>query len=594
MGGRGFPITIFLLFLTWASVAQEIPKDPQPDPSPPSKSVVRGRAYYEDSGMPIRRGLTGLIRIDDNNFPKDPNMSIGNDLAPENWFVTGDDGTFEIREVKAGKYFVAVNVPNVLSPQSVNSYFGGHRGLSKARLDELFTIVEVDGLNEIAISVPVKRGASIAGYVRYADRTPVVSVHIDLFRRSTEIGEDNVVSVKKLSSDDRGYFRFTDLLPGKYFLSVTEFAAHAASSRENIYRLSRGSELKTFYPNVRDLSEAEEVEVGWGSSIDGIEIEIPANDLRTLSGIVLESDTGKPRKQALVQFERIVDLDSDASFFDGNAWNQITTGDDGAFLFKDLPPGKYRLQVSLCPSFVCKDAPYARTTRTVDLESQYVQDISIELPLSASVRGIVRMDTVAVPPRFVHVWIVDLDTKDLFSTTIRLDPANVLTAGQAANLDFALEGISEGEYLFGISSEGDQIVQSIFIGTKDYTNQKLTIKPSDKIENVRVSLTSKHSLLRGKVFDAKKNPAVKATIQLVPVDRSKQDGLVFYYAATTDLNGSFEIKAAAGEYYITFPTSRSNRIIDKEWLEKVQRGAERVTLSESRPTELSLTIVELD
>lgn len=576
----------FLFLTAWA---QDTPLKVEANEESAAKSVVRGRAFYEDNGMPVRRGLIGLVSIDNENFPKDPNLYIQNPLGPEEWFITQDDGSFEIKAIKSGKYYVSVNVPNVLNPQSINQFFGGHRNIAKNRLDDLFTQIEIDGINKFEIQVPVKRGSSIAGNVLHYDNVPAVGVPVELFRQPIDHAEDSVISVRKLSTDDRGYFRFTDLLPGTYFVSVTEFADHVNSNRVDSFTTSRGSELKTYFPNARELSTAEGIEVGWGTPVDGIRIEIPVKRLHTISGVVLANDTQKPVSNGIVSFERITNPETDTGFFEGNYENRVFTGDDGVFTFKDLPSGKYRLRASMCESYFCGDVAYAYIIKEIEIANTDLKDVFIELPLAATISGIVySKETGDSAPRSVNLGIIDDEKKRQFSGWARTSK-NAESEKEGTKLDFKLVGVSAGNFRFAVSIVGDHIVRRIFVGKDDVTNQSIAISEGQKIDDVRIELTNETAIFRGRVLDRNNRPAVSTTILLVPADRSKQGSFVSYFQARSDLNGEFEIKAAPGEYLITFPTRSSNRLASENWLDTISPTAEKVTLTYGKPTVRSLT-----
>lgn len=582
-------VAFLIPFLIQSVWAQDTPLTIVTVEGSAAKSVLRGRAFYEDNGHPVRRGLIGLVSIDNENFPKDPNLYIQNDLSPERWVVTGDDGFFEIKGIKAGKYYVAVNVPNVLSPMSVNRYFGGHRNVSKQFLDDLLTRVEFDGINEIQIQVPVKRGSSIAGNVFHFDKVPATGVQVELFRQPVGAGEDRFVSVKKLHTDDRGYFRFTNLPPGTYFVSVAEYAKHVNSDDDDVFTISRGSELKTYYPNTNELSKAEGIEVGWGTPIDGLQIEIPVKRLHTIAGVIIATDTKELISDGFVSFQRITDPEVDFGFFEENYENRVFVGDDGAFAFKDLPPGKYRLRASMCESYFCGDVIYADTIKEIEIADTDLKDVFIELPLAATISGTVELkETGDSVPRSVNLGIIDEEKKRHFSGWARTSK-NAQSEKGGIKLDFKLAGVSAGNFRFVVSIVGDHIVRKIFAGKDDITYQNIAISEGQKIEDVRIELTNETAIFRGKLLDQNNRPSVSSTILLVPVDRSKQGSHVSYFQARSDLNGDFEIKAAPGEYFITFPTQSNNRLVRKDWLDTISQIGEKVTLTYDKPTFRSLT-----
>lgn len=577
---------VFLLALpTFLSAQIDLSQLSMPD-DPSMRSVLRGRAFYEDSGAPIRRGRIGLVRIDDENFPVDANLLIQNDLKPHRWFYTGDDGSFEFRNIKAGKYYVAVDVPNVLSPQSVNAYFGGHRNVSKKTLDELFTTVELDGMNELIVSVPVKRGASISGFVRHSDQTSLVTGKINLFRIS-DSPYDPQTTVKVTEPDDRGYFRFTDLLPGKYFVSVQEFVAHRDSFNnflsDDDYDL-RDSEIETFYPNVVKLSDAKTISVGWGTAVDNIQIITPDRNLHIISGTVIDSDTGSPRAGAAVEFERIADLETDSGFFDGNLANRMNTNKDGTFLFKDLPPGQYRLRASCVESYLCNNSQYGDLIKTIDLSSGDIRNLKMELPIGATMSGTMEIAVTENSPRAFWIFLTDPKTKLRFQTTVRVRPNQKPV--------FTFNGINEGDYLMALAlrdDDADQIVDKILVGNQNRTNEPISIRAGQKLDNVRIILTKNFSVFKGEVVQERNVPVVNTLVILYPAETERSEGYANIYNATTNKNGEFEIKAVAGEYYIVLPDKeRDQNPNEDERMEEIRRTSTKISLEENKTTKMTL------
>ncbi len=579
---------VFLLALTTFLSAQvEYSFDVKPA-KVPFHSVLRGIAFYEDNGAPIRRGRIGLVKIDDNNFPINTNHYIQNELQPERWFYTGDDGSFELRDVRAGKYYVAVDVPNVISPQSVNAYFGGHRSVSKQTLDELFTAVEIDGVNEIMISVPVKRGASISGSIRHSDQTPLVTGKINLFRIS-DAPDDPITNVRVVEPDDRGYFRFTDLLPGVYFLSVKEFVAHKNSFNsflsDDYYDL-RGSEIETFYPNALKLSDSKAISVEWGTAVDNIQISTPDRNLRIISGTVLDSDTGAVHAGASVEFERITDQTTDSGFFNGNHANQMSTDENGIFLFKDLPPGQYRVKASSCDNSYSCNSVYSSIIKTIVLDSTDIRGLTLELPIGGVMSGKIEMAGTERVAQTFWIFLADPKKKIKFQKTVTVRPNESPV--------FTMNGIQEGDYLMSLLSmddDIDQILDKIMVGNQDHTNEPISLKAGQKLDNVRIILTKNFSVFKGKLVNERNVPVVKSLVILYPAETKRAKAYANIYNAVTDRNGEFEIKAVAGEYYIVFPNKERDRNQDEdEWMENMRQTSTKISLEENGTTKMVLTL----
>src|SRR5690606_23599639 len=174
------------------------------------------------------RGMIGLLSVEDNFRDADKGFSgftTSNILAP-NCVLTNDNGEFEIRNVKAGDYYPFVDMPNVLNPRSVNKFYGENITLALTKFDGLFPKITSDGLSEIQVLISVKRGAAVSGRAFYADGSPAVNFKVEIIRKKIDQWDDDIITVQKSFTDDRGFYRFTELLPGEYFIKVTEPADH--------------------------------------------------------------------------------------------------------------------------------------------------------------------------------------------------------------------------------------------------------------------------------------------------------------------------------------------------------------------------------
>jgi hypothetical protein len=70
----------------------------------PAKSVITGKAVYDDTDRPVRRASIMLIDL------------VNTQQSPEKFSTaTDNDGKFRIKNVPAGSYIVMVDAPGVLT-----------------------------------------------------------------------------------------------------------------------------------------------------------------------------------------------------------------------------------------------------------------------------------------------------------------------------------------------------------------------------------------------------------------------------------------------------------------------------------------------
>jgi hypothetical protein len=586
---------LIIACLSLVSFSQTLRKgEPQPSPEFQAKSIVRGRALYEGNERPVRRGMIGLVSITDFEKQSAANRySTIEDIRPPNFVITDDSGEFAIGNVKPGTYYAFVNVPNVINPQSINRYYGRNSRTSFAKLGEIFQKIVVDGISETIVTVRVRSGGAISGRAQYPDGSPAVGMTVKVIRKATVSSDYPFVTVQDLKTDDRGYYRFTELPPGSYIIDVVEHAVHRGEISEyDDWRGSDGSELITYFPSTSILDQAESVDVDWNVERSNLDIIIPDRRLFKISGVVIGKDTQKPVEKIIVAFQRIVSAKDDG-FFDGSDRNQVTTGPNGTWSFKELPKGRYRLQVSQCANYYCdlvegENAPtYGTAVKEIELDADDLTDLKLEIPPAASVSGTVVVDGDKEIPDDVSVSLFDFKSKLEASTRKHRNQDDVPPKGKKNVWNFRIGMLSEGSYR-ALAGNDDYYLKSLTVGSTDYSNADLKVVEGQDIKDVRIVLGIDAGTFNGKIFQAKDIPAQFTAVLLVPVEISKQGGLSFYCSGETNSQGDVLITAAPGEYFVTFPTREHNRFTENDWLDKATKNAERVTIKSEKTIDVKI------
>lgn len=561
----------------------------------PAGSVVRGRAFYEDTGRPVRRTPIGLLDIEElskesENFS---GYSIGSFPGIASHFVlTDDNGEFEIKNVKAGRYFPVVQAPNVLNSESINRFFGKNQTLSFSKLADYFDEIRVDGINPIQVLVPVKRGGAIGGRILYADGSPVAGVRVELFRQPADPLDKDPVTVQETETDDRGVYRFTELPPGDYYIKTIEPAVHSGNGRDedSLRNFTRESELVLFFPDVSEIKKAGVIKIGWGQEQSRIDIIIPDRRLFKISGTVIAKDTQQPVGKAALTFQKIAEPGGARLFEDSN---KIVSDDQGKWLFKDLPSGLYRLKASASASE--NKALLADSIKEIEIEKTDLENVLIELPPGATVAGKVTVEENQELPQFLKIYFVD--DKQVILKSAGYYNYQRKEKGSPPNTlwEFSQGGFSAGDYSIRLWVEGDFYVKSIRAGKTDLTGSKLELKEAENVDNIEIVLGTDVSTFRGTLLENKGNPAKVVSILLIPIDAEKQKGENLYFFGHTNVRGEFIIKAAPGEYFITFPenkppTSESEEVSEEERIKNLTENASKITLKPNETTTVQLKL----
>lgn len=559
----------------------------------PAKSIIRGRVVYEDSGKPVRRGLIGLLDIKE-TFKKVENFNgySSSDIYLNYFVLTNDDGEFEIKNVKAGDYYPFVQVPNVLNPQSINKFYDRNNTISLTKLEEFFQKITADGFSEIQVLISVKRGAMVSGKVLYSDGSPVINAKVEIVRKGSKEFNEEIISVREMLSDDRGFYRFTELLPGEYYIKITEPSDHKGNNiTDDSGDFLRASELTTFYSNASDIKRAKFIEVNWGQEQTNVDITIPDRKLFKISGVIVTKNNQQPIKNAALKFQKI-DEAKGAKYY-SNHTNTIYSDEKGKWLFKDLPQGIYRIETSPPDGGKSEktDLPkYAQSFKEVRIEADNLEDILIELPLESSVSGTVIVEGKKEMPSFIDIYLFDIKRKVRANASYYDNQGDDQSKPKKTQRDFRLGELSEGKYLFSVYNRGDFYVKSIKLGNTDLTVESLEIREGQEIKDIQIIFANDVGTLEGKVFESRNIPAKITLVGLVPTDLIKQKGNNLYFSALTNAYGEFQIKAAPGEYFITFPKAEDRELSEEDWIKKVTKEAKRVTIKAKETIEISLNL----
>jgi Carboxypeptidase regulatory-like domain len=190
--------------------------------------------------------------------------------------ITSEEGRFAFSQLKAGKY----------------SLQGAKRGFISAAYEQheqystaIVTGPEYSTENLVFRLTPM---ALITGHVFDEFGDPVRSAQVALYFENHGAGMSRITSYSNSSSDDRGFFDFSMLRPGKYYISVTAkpwYAMHpvtapgAADSPTQILPSLDVAYLTTYYNSATEADSATPIEVKGG---DRLELDMHLNPVPAL------------------------------------------------------------------------------------------------------------------------------------------------------------------------------------------------------------------------------------------------------------------------------------------------------------------------
>ena len=344
-----------LVFACLPVAAQEQPA-PQTAPSP--YTTVSGHVTCGDTNHPAR--FAAVLLIPEKPQP-DQNSDWGHvkneeDLAKVQVKHTSQlrkstglsalsaiDGSFEMPRVPAGTYFVAAELKGYLSPLSVLStgerMSGGADAIKKIQaLAEKIVVQDAP----VRVDVRLQRGGSISGVIRYDDGNPAPDVKAIRMVMQDD-GKWQVDTFSPLqpatTTDDRGHYRISGLLKGKYAVradlpanqSTTGVGPGSFDMHPNY-----GDALVVYSGGVFREKDLKPIEVGTGDEIDGVDLVFPVENLHLISGTVTAKTDNHPLNTGWVNLN---DAETKAVL----RGTKIEL--DGSFRFNYVPEGQYQLAI---------------------------------------------------------------------------------------------------------------------------------------------------------------------------------------------------------------------------------------------------------
>ena len=251
--------------------------------------------------------------------------------------ITTEDGHFEFSHLKAGKY----------------SLSGAKRGFISAAYEqhEQYSTAIVTG-EEFATENLVLRltpMALITGHVTDEFGEGIRSANVTLYFENHNGGMTRITHYSNSMSDDRGFYDFSLLRPGKYYISVTAkpwYAIHPASAVDGssapASQVSSGLDAAyptTYYNGTTDADGATAIDVKGG---DRLEIDVHVNPVPALH-LMFRVPTNEQGQQGGFQMPML-----EKRVFDSVSYAQtegMNSVGPGLFEITGVPPGRYTVRV---------------------------------------------------------------------------------------------------------------------------------------------------------------------------------------------------------------------------------------------------------
>jgi Carboxypeptidase regulatory-like domain len=537
----------FAFFAEMAFAQQPIPPPSQEPRTAQAEKpgMVRGRVTAADTGAGLRRARVMLRATDSRPGPGTLPLSA----------QTNENGEYEIKEVKPGRYSVMATRNGYVS----QAY--GQKPVDFSSMSQPGTLLTVRAGETVSqIDFQLIRGGVVEGHIIDQNNEPLSRVMVQLSRYRTLQGKRNLMPVNMPAmTDDRGYFRLFDVAPGSYYLSATY--------RSFGFPDGGSAFPPTYYPGVLSPEEASKIQITAGGEVTGINMALTELMSFTISGKVYGSD-GKPLSGARVMSVR----QSSAESFNVMPAGGGGTDGDGNFKMANIIPGKYRLTARSG-----REGKMESGSAVVEVGDADINNVALILGSGAEVTGRIVMEdqTGSVDARQIRIFLMPESGAGPFFGGSRPEIKDDLT--------FRVDNISEGPARFNVTvPPGNFYLKAIRLEGRDLSDQVIEFKNNDRYSGVEVLISSKGAELSGVVKKDENGEVLKgATVILFPSSPERQGKLRFTKTSQTDQQGAFALKGIVpGEYVVcALINHEAGAESDVSYLRELEKSAKAVQLS---------------
>lgn len=422
---------------------------------------------------------------------------------------TADGGHFEFAGLPAGKY----------------SLDGSKRGYISASYEqhEQYSTAIVTGptLKTDELVLRLNPVALISGHVRDESGEPVRSARVTLFREDHRGGMNRVNRLLNATSDDLGYFDFSSLIPGTYFVSVTAtpwYAVHAPSMqttgdnwRSGVLPALDAAYPNTYYSSGTEAADATPIVVKAG---DHPEIEVQLNPVAALHIIFRTGETGQNGMQVPQLQKQVFD------WVEPVQPGGVVSVEPGVFELVGVPPGKYSVRMNSGTQGEMAQASEMNLTRDgEELDTSHGE-------LLASLKVTFRMEGGETFPNRMVIYLQD--------SRQRIVAGSLAEPTGEANFS----GVAAGKYAIFCNTQGKAYaVTRTETATVKATGHEVTLAPGAQQE-LTAWLTGGVVTLEGVAQKAGK-PVSGVMVVLIPKDPEAHRE--YFRRDQSDFDGTFGI-----------------------------------------------------
>jgi len=421
--------------------------------------------------------------------------------------------------------------------------------------------------------------SSITGRVVDELGDPVQAASVQLLRLQFQDGRRRLVSAGfSRSTDDRGMFRLFGVPPGQYIVSA---------SASDVSTAELPGYVRTYYPGVADAASSPFLTIAAGQLQASADITLVRQTTARVSGIVRDAQ-GRPG------------LTGSLSLFPSQSASSLAmsvgarVGDNGAFEFPNVPPGRYVIQAYRGNRNRSTEGEFG--VMSVSVGERDVEGITIQATPGSTIVGRLtfRGSTPdAAPPR------AGLDIE-----AVPFDPDLAPLSGRGIadirpDWSFVLSGVSGPRRLEVTRTPPGWALDEIRVRGIDVTDRPLTFgTAAQSIDDVEVVLTDRVTKITGRVRDRNgRVPDGATAIVFAPYRDRWYSQSRYMRAATVAIDGSFSVEGLPpGSYYVaavaSLPAGGPGSWRDPSFLESLVAPSTSVAVGDGGQAAVNLTVID--
>jgi hypothetical protein len=598
------------------------PASPRRPTTPPTsgQSSVKGRVVY-DNAQPLKGVRVQIFTGNDNESDSEDDGPPIHDMGLVAF--TNNRGEFQVGNLAAGKYYIAVEGPGIGMPSGMGMRIPLPLSAIPRREDFAEIIPKhdaefaVDGTNTVEVEVRIARGGSISGKVLKANGAPVADVPVSFISRA---GADAGPYMARFSAqtDKDGAYRIENLPAGDYVV-----AAAIEDRRGNFdmrARLRGESQVVTYHPAAIRVRDAASVRVDPGRETSGVNITLVARNAYAVSGTVVRQQDGTVIAGATVLLVN-KEAELGGALVPGLGQRTARSDADGHWSFTNVTEGSYVVTALVPTSRSARLPNESRTpgspqlgppqlgppdSEPADREQAYResrqrflfahQEVAVAgadlsgLPLAivgpGSITGVVETDNGARLPADLVIFLELSRPGDRPSPPM---PVRVKPDGS-----FSVSGIQGGDVFLALAltPASQYFIKSVTANGDNPQHTPLKVIEGAEVGPLRVIISTVTGSLSGRVLLDKSGQGLSdIVVLLAPVEPEKQRFRTTYLSTRTTSDGNYSLTGAPGEYFV-FARRRDELpgIVTAEFVRAEAAKAQRVMLVSGERERLDLRI----